>query len=109
MSLIHNKAAYRIALNTSSTNVFTSGYAQVAAATTIGVTYQSGKIQYYNGTGQILKLAYGAAGLEQDWLQIPPTNNPVVIDILFPNPNRLSIRAVNASATSGYVTLDFFI
>lgn len=101
------KPVKSVSLNTSSTNVTTAAIVQVDA-TGIG-SYPGGKIQYFNQTTKILQLYYGKSGSEIAHIYLPPTNSPVVIEAYFPNNSRISVKAVDSTATSGYLTLDFFV
>jgi hypothetical protein len=110
MSLIHNKVAVSVLNNFATTSATTGVYVQLAAASTMpGNGYQSGKLHYYNTSGRVITLAYGAAGSEQKWLTIPPTEVPVVVEALYPSNSRLSMITNDDAATSGWLTLDFFI
>jgi len=105
------KVAFSYQQNTSTTNVATSGFSQVIAASSVGNS-ASGKLQYANSTGQVLQLGYtpqASASNVTAYLSIPPTVVPVVIECYLPNNNNICLKAISANATSGWVTLDILI
>ncbi len=80
-----------------SVNVTTSAYSTLIASTAIscsalGITDTSTKI---------LKLAIGEAGAEIDICQCPVSGS-VVIPYFIPAGTRISIKAIDANATTGY-------
>ena len=90
------------ALSYSSTNVTTSAYVTLVSSSPITVS----KIQVCDTSGKILKLAQGAASSEVDFCTIQ-VSGCVVVPVFIPAGTRISIRAIDASATSGYNTLSF--
>ena len=91
-----------VSLNTASTNVTTGAYVTLAAATPISTA----KILAFNGTSSIIKIAVGAAGNEVDLIALLPTSQ-VVIELgsinVIPVGSRLSVEALDATASSKYV------
>lgn len=105
---IGNKVALSLIINaTTGQSPIATTYTQLAALPGVG-GIQSNKLQYYNGTGQVLTLAYGASGSEQSCILLPPTTSPVIVDLIFPNNSRISAKSA-VLTTTGYLTLDFFI
>jgi hypothetical protein len=87
-----------------STNVTTGAYVTLVPSTPI----RSTQIIFCDNSGHILKIATGSSGNEVDLLTVPlnacflfPLNAGI------PAGTRLSIRAVDASATTGYNTVSF--
>lgn len=105
------KVSYSYQQNLSSTSA-TSAFSQIVTASSIGSNYGVGKLQYSNSSGQVLQLGYSptsAVSSVNPYLSIPPSVSPVVLDVLIPANNNMFIKAVSANATSGWLTLDFFI
>jgi hypothetical protein len=104
------KTAFSFQLNASAITLTSTTYVQVINASSIG-NYQVGKLQYFNSTAQVLVMAVspGTSSTAYNLLSIPPTNNPVVIEMLVPANNNIFLKSLTANATSGEVTLDFFI
>jgi hypothetical protein len=88
----------------SSTNVTTSAYVTLVSSTPIS----SNQFIVCDNSGHILKIASGIIGSEVDLFTVALN---ACIDIQLgasiPVGTRLSIRAIDASATSGYDTLSF--
>jgi len=78
-------------------NVTTSAYTELFASTAA----QFSKIQILDTSGQILKIAIGASGSELDICTTPVTGS-IVVPYTVGIGSRISIRAVNADATTGY-------
>ena len=85
-----------------STNVSTSAYVQLVASSPISVS----RLEVCDTSGQSLKIALGALGSETDILSTT-VSGCVVIQIFIPLGTRLSIRAINASATTGFNIVSF--
>lgn len=88
-------------LSYASTNVTTSAYVTLVASTP-----SSSKLQITDTSGQLLKFAIGAAGSEVDVCTCA-VSGTVIVPFYIPAGQRLSIRAVNASATTGYNAVSF--
>lgn len=84
-------------LSYSSTNVTTSDYVTLFASTPISVS----KIQILDSSTKILKVAIGASGDEID-ICTCPVSGTVIIPVFIPQGTRISIKAIDASATTGY-------
>lgn len=81
-------------------NVTTSAYTELFASTAL----QFSKIQILDTSGQILKIAVGPVGEELD-ICSTAVNGVVVVPCFIGIGSRISIRAVNANATTGYNVL----
>lgn len=84
-------------LSYGSTNVSTSAYTTLFASTAISC----GKIQILDSSTKILKLAIGAAGSELDICTIA-VSGCIIVPYYIPAGSRISIKAVDANATTGY-------
>lgn len=84
----------------SSVNVTTAAYVQLIASTS-AITNM---IEIFDSSGQTLVLATGAAASEVDQFYINPGGNGQV-PFRIAAGTRVSIKAVTASATSGYINL----
>lgn len=99
-----------MAVNTDAVNVYsyTAGnvsvgvYTQLIASSKVSCS----KLQITDTSGKILILATGAAGSEVDFCQCPVSG---IIDVTtyFAPGTRFSIKAVDATATTGYNILGF--
>ena len=87
--------------NYASTSVTTSAYTQVVASTT-SITQ---KLSIFDSSGQAMILAVGAGGSEVDQFYIPPGGGDFSLNI--PASSRVSIKALTANATSGYILISF--
>lgn len=88
-------------LNCASTNVTTSAYVTLVASTSIAFV----NILATDTTGKILKLAVGAAAAEVDLFQLPVSSSaliPLPSLSSVPTGSRLSLKAIDASATTGF-------
>lgn len=80
----------------STTNVTTSGYVQIIASTSAATN----SIYIFDSSGQAMILALGGAGVEVNTLYIPPGGENFSLKI--PAGTRISLRALTATANSGY-------
>lgn len=85
-----------------STSVTTSAYVQMVASTSNAVNH----VQVFDSSGQALYLATGAAASEVNQLIIPPGGGEFPISIA--SGTRISLKAVTGTASSGYITLNFY-
>lgn len=101
------KPVEKIAINTGVTNITTGAWVQLTAATTKPLSF----MEVYNATTKILVLAIGAAASEVE-LPIyiyPGIGSQIVpIDQIIPKGSRVSAKAVDANATTGYLLLNMF-
>lgn len=88
----------------SATNVTTSAYVTLVSSTPIPST----QLVVCDNSGHILKIASGASGSEVD-VFAAPLNACIDIQLgaAIPAGTRLSIRAIDATASSGYNTVSF--
>lgn len=86
-----------------SVNVTTGAYVTLVASTSAQATL----LEIFDSSGQTLVLATGAAASEVDQLYVNPGGNGQV-QLLVPAGTRVSIKAVTASATSGYINLTLY-
>jgi hypothetical protein len=88
----------------SSTNVTTSAYVTLVSSTPIPST----QLIVCDNSGHILKIASGASGSEADIFTVALNS---CLNLQFgaaiPAGTRLSIRAIDATASSGYNTVSF--
>lgn len=89
-------------LSYSATNVATSAYTVLVAATPIPTS----RLQICDTSTRLLKLAIGPAGSEKDICTVQVSGCVLVPYYIAPGVT-LSIRAVDANATSGYNTVGF--
>lgn len=89
-------------LSYASTNVTTSAYVELVASSPISVS----KLQVCDTSTKLLKIATGSAGSETDRFTVQ-VSGCVVVPYYFAPATRFSIKAVDASATTGYNTLSF--
>jgi hypothetical protein len=85
--------------NYASTAVTTSAYVQLIASTGSALT----RVYLQNTSGSIIKLATGAGGAEVDKLYVGPGSSGV-FDITIPASTRVSMEALDATASVGYFT-----
>lgn len=92
-----------LSLNAATTNVTTSAYVQLVASSPVATT----NIVVSNSTGQVLVIAFGASGSEIDQIAVAPTTGLVNLDLgsILPAGSRVSVEALGASATTGFVTV----
>lgn len=86
-----------------STNVTTAAYVQLVSS----LTSNTSMLEVYDGSGQSLVLAIGAAGSEVNKFYIVPGGNgkiPVQLRI----GDRVSVKAISATANTGELLVNFF-
>jgi hypothetical protein len=89
----------------SSTNVTTAAWVQLSAALPAAVV----AMHAYDGSGKVLKLGIGSAGNEVDLnVLISPDSGKILMPVEISKGVRLSIRAVDANATTGTLALTLF-
>lgn len=86
----------------SSTNVTTGAYVTLVASTPTSV----GKLEVCDTSGKILKLAVGVSGSEVDIASVP-VSSCLIVPYYIVGGTRIAIKAVDASATTGYNLLSF--
>jgi hypothetical protein len=87
----------------SSTNVTTSAYVQLVASTSSTVNM----IEIFDSSGQSMIIGVGASGSEVIQLYTTPGGNGQV-PLAIPSGSRVAIKALTGSATSGYITINFY-
>lgn len=89
-------------LSYASNNVLTSAYTELVSSSPIPIS----ALQICDTSGKILKIAIGASGEEKDILVVGPNSN-AIFSIYIPKGSRLSIKAVDATASTGYNLMSF--
>ena len=106
--ILARKPVEKISINTGVTNITTGAWVQLSAATTKPLSF----MEVYNATTKILVLATGVPGSEVE-LPIyiyPGIGSQIIpIDQIIPKGSRISAKAVDANATTGYLLLNLFV
>ena len=89
-------------LSYASTNVTTSAYVTLVASSPI----DTGHLEVCDSSGKVLKLAIGPANSEVDIAAVP-ISGCIIINTFIPAGKRLSIKALDATASTGYNTVSF--
>ena len=102
----HSQAAVNTAnilsLNTATTNVTTGAYVALSTSLPFGPS----QIVVLNNTSSVIKLAYGASGSETDFISVLPSFQIVVpLNRHLVQGVRLSVEAVSATASTGYISV----
>lgn len=84
-------------LSYASTNVTTGAYVTLLASTPISAK----ALEICDTSGRLIKLATGGSGSEVDIATVSPNSCVVVSQYLVPG-TRISLRAIDATANSGY-------
>lgn len=84
------------------TNVTTSAYVTLVASSPISVS----KLEVCDTSTKLLKIAVGAASSETDVFTVF-VSGCVIVPIYLQSGTRLSIKAVDANATTGFNTVSF--
>lgn len=91
-----------LSLNTASTNVTTSAFVQLSASTPITTS----TLIVANGTSSIIKVAVGASGSEVAYFAVGGSSTlQVKLGTILLSSARISLEAVDATASSGYITV----
>lgn len=85
-----------------STNVTTAAYVTLVASTPISVSH----VEVCDTSTKLLKIASGTAGNEKDLFTVF-ISGCVTLPYFIPAGTRLSIKAVDATASSGFNTFSF--
>jgi hypothetical protein len=92
-----------LSINTATTNITTGAYVTLGS---ISASFAPSQIVVVNTTAQVVKLAFGAAGSETDFISILPSGMEVIrLERHFMAGTRLSLEAVSATASSGFVSI----
>lgn len=89
-------------LSYASTNVTTGAYVTLVASTPVSVS----SVQMCDTSTKLLKVASGAVSSEKDLFTVQ-ISGCVIIPYFIQAGTRLSIKAIDANATTGYNTLSF--
>ena len=87
----------------SSANVTTAAFAELVAS----VPFNSSQIQVYDSSSKIIQIAIGEAGQEVVVFTLP-VSGWALIPYYFTEGQRVSAKALDANATTGYNVLSFF-
>jgi hypothetical protein len=85
------------------TPVTTAAYTELIASTSAAIK----RLEIFDSSGQLLVLALGAAASEVDLLYILPGGNGQITQEI-PAGTRVSIKAVSANATTGYIAINCY-
>lgn len=88
-------------INYVSTNVTTSAYTEITASTSGAIN----RLYIADTSGSALILAVGGAGSEVDQLYIGPGGSDAPYELNIPSASRVSLKALDANATSGRLIL----
>lgn len=106
-SLVARKPVNTIRHNAGSTPITTGAWVEIEDS----LAAPASAVEIFNATGRVLRVSTGAAGLE-DSSEAAYTIIPGGSEILVPSEwrrlSRLSMKAVDANATTGYIILNFF-
>lgn len=104
-SLLARVPVAKISHAYASTNVTTAAWFELSASLSKAVV----AMHAYDGSTQVLKLGVGAAGSEVELdVFISPDSGKVIMPVEIAKGSRLAIRAVSATANSGYLALSLF-
>ena len=101
------KPVKTVRVDAAATNITTAAYLEIIAANDVSFSY----LEVYNGTTKILKLAVGLAAAEVDVAHtiFPGIGSQVIpYDEVLKVGKRLTARAIDANATTGYLILNFY-
>ena len=90
-----------------STNVTTSAWVEIISS----IPHSASAFEIFDSSGRILKLSVGTAGNEDASelsFYITPSGTCGLIPIEFSKAQRLSAKAIDASATVGYMVINFY-
>lgn len=95
-------AGVQLYLNYASTNVTTSAYTELLSLTPV----EYNKVEVFDSSGELMIFAVGPLGSEVDNFYIfPGGNGPVNLKV--PAGSRICIKAKTATATEGYIAINF--
>lgn len=66
------------------------------------------RMEIFDSSGKLLMLGVGPEGEEGQLLNVYPGGNGM-IDVKLPGGIRLSIKAIDADATTGFITINFYV
>lgn len=88
----------------SSTNVTTSAYVEMISSLSVNAS----GIFIFDSSGQTLLLGVGSAGNEVVYTLVEPGGNGFV-PLFIPKGSRVALKALSATASSGYFDITFFV
>lgn len=88
----------------STTNVTTGAYVTLSSSTPSSTS----NLVIVDTSTQLMKLAIGIAGSEIDLCAFQGNGSPVIVPAYIPQGSRLSLKAISASATSGFNVVSYF-
>lgn len=103
------KPVLTLTLDASSSNISTSAWTQVAAAT--AVTKAGSAIEIFNSTGSTLAFSYGGAGSEASNLYpytILQGGTSMMLPMEIYNNKRISVKALDQASVAGLLVLNLF-
>lgn len=104
-SLATASTANILSINTAATTITTSSFVQLSASTPVATQ----KVLVANETTSNIYVATGASGSEVGIFAIGPNATEMIpLSYVIPEASRVSLKAVDASATSGYITMSLF-
>jgi hypothetical protein len=86
------------------TNVTTSAWTQLTAALPSGVS----AIQVFDTSGQSVAIGVGAPGAEVHKLTIGPNSNGMITPMRLEAGQRISVKALSATASTGELNINLF-
>lgn len=96
--------AWNASNNYASVNVTTAAYVELVASTGAAAS----RLLVFDGSGQVMKIAFGAAASEVDQFYISPGGWDAAVEISVPINTRVSVRAISATASAGYLVIAAF-
>lgn len=95
-----------IVLNTSSTNVTSAAWVELATA--VNRTFACSAVQVHNTGAQPIKLGMGAAASETEVGLLFPIGVSILVPVVLPKSVRLAVRSMGSTQSSGLLTLSCF-
>ena len=105
--ILARKPVGTLTLNYASTNVLTSAWAEISAA----IPSSASAMEIFSGSGSILKIAFSVAAAEDANVYpytICPGGSVLLLPVELFKSKRLAAKAINSSATVGYLVINFF-
>jgi len=107
--LLSTKPVGTLYNNCASNNIATGSWLQLLSSIPVAAS----AIEVFNPSGSILQLSIGAAGHETDTgklflYTIQPGGSTGLLPFEIPNSKPLSVKAVDAAVSDGYLVINFF-
>lgn len=90
--------------NYASTNVTTAAWVTAVAST----SQPCSAIEIFDSSGSMIQLGIGAAGSEVTKYTIPPGGSVIFLPMEIAKGSRISLKALDADATTGRLIINFF-